>query len=129
MRHPLDPLHLFHAAQKLGEVVGAGLMEEGEAAEAVVQWARDGAASALHQSGLQMRLMHRMRDAAGAVQARRERAEMAIRWAVRPLFAARASAAAIEEAAGKANGEVFAWEEVARVLRDELARARGRMRA
>jgi hypothetical protein len=129
MRHSLDPLHLFHAAQKLGEVVGAGLMEEGEAAATVVQWARDGAVSALHQSGLQTRLMHRMRDTAAAVQARRERAEMAIRWAVRPLFAAWASAAAIEEAAGKANGEVFAWEEVAEVLRDELARARGRMRA
>lgn len=129
MRHDLDPLRLHQAAQRLGEVVGAGLMPDGEAAACVEAWARESAASAGHRRGLQMRLMHRMRDAAVAVRARRERAEMAIRWAVRPLFAARAPAAAIEEAAGAANGEVFAWEEVAGVLRDELARARGRMRA
>jgi predicted ABC-type transport system involved in lysophospholipase L1 biosynthesis ATPase subunit len=127
--HPADSIALHHAARRLGDLVGAGSLPIEEAVDCIAQWARDGAASELHRSGLQARLNHRMRDQAVAVARRREATARAIRWAVRPLFAQGASAAAIEEAAGQANGEVFEWAEVAGLLREELARARGRLRA
>ncbi len=128
-RHTLDPLHLHHAAERLGVIVGNGEMGLEDARACCKQWARDNAAVPQHRLGLQMRLVHRMRDAAVARRRARATAEVAIGWAVRPLFAARATAAAIEEAAGRANGEVLEWDEVAAVLREELAAARGRRRA
>lgn len=125
-RHQLDPFHLHHAAQRLGEIVGGGEMAMEDAAECVRSWVRE-AAGPVDRAGLQMRLMHRMRDAAVGRRQVIERAETAIRWAVRPLFRARASAAEIEEAAGRANDGALGWGQVAAVLGQELAAARGRL--
>ena len=127
MRHRLDPTHLHHAAERLGEIVAAGDMSPSDAADTVRSWAQ--AARGVDRSGLQMRLNHTMRDRAIATQRARENAHTAIKWAVRPLFEAQAPAAAIEEAAGKANGDVLEWPEVATILRSEMHRALKQMRA
>jgi hypothetical protein len=126
-RHRLDPLPLHHAAGRLGEIVGAGDMAMADAVECIRSWVRDGASKAgVDAAGLQMRLVHRMRDAALARRRALDSADTAIRWAVRPLFRARASAAAIEEAAGRANAGVLEWEAVAAVLGQEMAASQGR---
>ncbi len=119
MKHRLDPLHLHHAAQRLGDIVATGQMTDADASETIKTWRADG----VDRSGLQARLHWAMRDRAEATRRLRENTATAIRWAVRPLFAAFAPAAEIEEAAGKANGDVLEWPEVAAILREEMARA------
>lgn len=125
MKHRLDPLHLHHAAERLGDIVAQGQMSDADASAAIRTWQ----ASGVDRSGLQMRLHWAMRDRAEAMRRQRENASTAIRWAVRPLFEQNAAAAEIEEAAGKANGDVLAWPEVAAILRDELHRALKQRRA
>jgi|GEM_PF-2850005 hypothetical protein len=120
-KHRLDPMHLHHAAGKLGEIVAAGEMSDADASGTIKSWCVQ--AAGIDRSGLQARLHWTMRDHAAAAQRARENAVTAIRWAVRPLFSAKASAAEIEEAAGKANGAVLPWEQVAQILREELSRA------
>lgn len=127
MRHRLDPQHLHHAAERLGDIVAVGGMSPADAADTVRSWAQ--AAHGVDRSGLQMRLNHTMRDRAIATQRARENAHTAIKWAVRPLFEAQAPASEIEEAAGKANGDVLEWPEVATILRSEMHRALKQMRA
>ena len=117
-RHPLDPMHMHHAAERLGEIVARGEMSDADASETIVSWV--GKAAGVDSSGLQARLHWSMRDTAAATARQHENATTAIRWAVRPLFAAKAAAVEIEEAAGKANGGVLEWDEVADILRDAV---------
>ena len=119
MKHRLDPLHFHHAAERLGDIVAQGQMSDADASATIRTWQ----ASGVDRSGLQARLHWTMRDRAIAAQRARENASTAIRWAVRPLFAALAPSSEIEEAAAKANGDVLAWPDVAAILREELARA------
>lgn len=125
MRHRLDPIHLHHAAERLGDIVAQGQMSDADASATIRTWQ----ASGVDRSGLQARLHWTMRDRAIAAQRARENASTAIRWAVRPLFETQAPAAEIEEAAGKANGGVLEWPEVATILRGEMARALKQRRA
>ncbi len=125
MKHRLGPIHLHHAAERLGDIVAQGQMSDADASAAIRTWQ----ASGVDRSGLQMRLHWAMRDRAEAMRRQRENASTAIRWAVRPLFEQNAAAAEIEEAAGKANGGVLEWPEVAKLLRDELHRALKQRRA
>lgn len=122
--HRLDPLHLHHAARALGRLVGEGRASESAALEFIQQWGAEFTGQPIN--GLSTRLGQRMLGTAQDVRRERDAAVMAIRWAVRPLFMARAEAAAIEEAAGQANGDVLEWPEVAAVLREEMLAARGR---
>jgi hypothetical protein len=117
VRHRLDPVGLHHAAERLGELVAADHLTERDAAETITSWAKN--ATGVDRFGLQTRLNWAMRDQAKALHRRRDNTAIAIGWAVRPLFRARASAADIEEAAAKANGDVLAWAEVAAILRAE----------
>lgn len=119
MKHRLYPMHLHHAAERLGDIVAQGQMSDADASATIRTWQ----ASGVDRSGLQARLHWTMRDRAIAAQRARENASTAIRWAVRPLFAALAPSSEIEEAAAKANGDVLAWPDVAAILREELARA------
>lgn len=96
-------------------------MSDADASATIISWVEK--ATGVDRSGLQARLHWSMRDAAIAARRTQENVSTAIRWAVRPLFDARASAAEIEEAAGKANGDVLPWEQVASILREEMARA------
>ena len=68
------------------------------------------------------------RDAAWVADAWLDQ-ERRVAWAVRPLFSARAAAADIEAAAVRAADNRLPWRRVAAVLRQELARAPGRLRA
>lgn len=126
MRHRLDPQHLHHAAERLGDIVAVGGMSPADAADTVRSWAQ--AAHGVDRSGLQMRLNHTMRDRAIATQRARENAHTAIRWAVRPLIQAGATKAEIEEAAGQANGDVLTWDEIVPILRNEWEALHGRRR-
>lgn len=119
MKHRLDPMHLHHAAERLGDIVAQGQMSDADASATIQTWQATG----VDRSGLQARLHWSMRDRAETMRRARDNAGTAIRWAVRPLFASLAPAHQIEEAAGKANGDVLAWSEVAEILRDEMARA------
>ena len=119
MKHRLYPMHLHHAAERLGDIVAQGQMSDADASATIRTWQ----ASGVDRSGLQMRLHWAMRDRAEAMRRQRENTQTAIRWAVRPLFAALAPSSEIEEAAAKANGDVLAWPDVAAILREELARA------
>ena len=127
MKHRLDPLHLHHAATRLGTIVAEGQMSDADASDTIVSWVE--ASAGVSKSGLQMRLHHAMRDQAQAHRLRRENVQTAIRWAVRDLFDRGAPAAEIEEAAGKANGDVLSWADVAAILRDEMHRALKQRRA
>ncbi len=124
MKHRLDPLHLHHAAQRLGDIVATGQMTDADASETIKTWRADG----VDRSGLQARLHWAMRDQAEATRRLRENVATAIRWAVRPLIQAGATKAAIEEAAGQANGDVLTWEEIVPILRSEWDAAHGRRR-
>ena len=75
------------------------------------------------RSGLQARLCWAAREAADHQDRMERRAEMQIRWAVRPLFAANATTAQIEEAAGNVRGPLD-WSDVIPILREELQRHR-----
>lgn len=127
MKHPRDPMHLHHAAQRLGAIVAEGEMSDADASDTIVSLAAK--AHGVDRSGLQARLHWAMRDAAEAHRRARENAYTAVRWAVRPLFEMHAPAAEIEEAAGKANGGVLTWPEVATILRGEMHRALKQRRA
>jgi hypothetical protein len=100
-------------------------MSDADASDTIRTWQADG----VDRSGLQMRLHHAMRDQAHAHRVKRENVATAIRWAVRDLFDRGAAAAEIEEAAGKANGDVLTWPDVAAILRDEMHRALKQRRA
>jgi hypothetical protein len=69
-----------------------------------------------------------MRDRAQEARRASENAALAVRWAVRPLFDRMASKAEIEEAAGKAAGDILTWPQVAAILREELTRAQKQRR-
>lgn len=116
-RHRLDPLHLHHAAERLGDIVATGEMSDGDASATIVSWCAK--ATGVDRSGLQARLHWTMRDRAIAAQRARENAETAMRWAVRPLIRGGASKAEIEEAAGRANADVLEWAEIAPILAQE----------
>lgn len=124
MKHRLGPIHLHHAAERLGDIVAQGQMSDADASATIRTWQ----ASGVDRSGLQMRLHWAMRDRAEAMRRQRENTQTAIRWAVRPLIQAGADKAAIEEAAGQANGDVLTWEEIVSILRDEWDAAHGRRR-
>jgi hypothetical protein len=120
-RHRLDPVHLHHAAEKLGDIVAGEEMSDEDASAVIVSWVDK--TTGVDRSGLQARLHWTMRDRAEATRRQRENVTTAIRWAVRPLFASMAPAAEIEEAAGRANGDFLEWAEVATILREEMTRA------
>lgn len=120
-RHRLDPVNLHHAAERLGHMVGDGSMDDATASDTIVSWVNT--TTGVDRNGLRARLHWSMRDAAISTRRARENVSTAIRWAVRPLFDARASAAEIEEAAGRANGDYLPWEEIASILREEMTRA------
>jgi hypothetical protein len=120
-RHHLDPVHLHHAAEKLGDIVAGEEMSDEDASAVIVSWVEK--TTGVDRSGLQARLHWTMRDRAIATQRQRENVTTAIRWAVRPLFASMAPSAEIEEAAGRANGDFLEWAEVAIILREEMTRA------
>jgi hypothetical protein len=120
-RHRLDPIHLHHAAERLGDIVAKGEMADADASATIVSWVEK--VNGVDRPGLRARLHWTMRDRAIAAQRQRENVVTAIRWAVRPLFDAKASAAEIEEAAGRANGDTLPWEDVASILREEMTRA------
>lgn len=126
-RHPLDPIALHHAAEQLGNIVARDEMSDADASATIVSWVER--ATGVDRSGLQARLHWSMRDQAAAARRAEENVTTAIRWAVRPLFAAKASAAEIEEAAGAANGGALEWHDVAAILRDEFQRAITKRRA
>ena len=121
-RHRLDPLHLHHAAERLGDIVAAGHMSDDDASATILSWCEK--ASGVDRTGLQARLHWTMRDTATAARRARENAETAIRWAVRPLMRGGAPIAEIEEAAGRANGDVLTWDEIRPVLADEWISSR-----
>jgi hypothetical protein len=114
-------MHLHHAAERLGDIVAKGEMADADASATIVSWVEK--VNGVDRPGLRARLHWTMRDRAIAAQRQRENVVTAIRWAVRPLFDARTSAAEIEEAAGRANGEILPWEDVASILREEMTRA------
>lgn len=124
MKHRLYPMHLHHAAERLGDIVAQGQMSDADASATIRTWQ----ASGVDRSGLQARLHWTMRDRAIAAQRARENASTAIRWAVRPLILANASKAAVEEAAGQANGGVLEWDEIVQILRNEWEALHGRRR-
>lgn len=129
MWHRDDPMGLRVAAVALGRLVGRGEVSAGFAREAARQWAADHVGSGAQHQGLSIRLCWGVFDTARAERLARANADVAVRWAVRPLFRAQASASAIEEAAGRAGGGVLDWPEVAAILGEELAAVRGRRRA
>lgn len=120
MNHRLDPIHLHHAAAKLAEPLARGDLSW----DGVRTICRDMAATAANvdRNGLQARLCWRAADEARALRTRRQNAETAIRWAVRPLMHG-ATRAQIEEAAGRANGDVLTWDEIKPILAEEWQRA------
>jgi hypothetical protein len=122
-----DPTHLHHAAGRLGDLVASGEMSD-EGASAAIVHMLPLAPPGLDPAGLQMRLHWTMRDRAQEARRAAENAATAVRWAVRPLFDRKASKAEIEEAAGKAAGEILTWPQVVAILRDELARAQKQRR-
>lgn len=125
-RHRLDPIHLYHAAERLGEVVADGDMSDADASAIIIAWAE--ATSGVDRSGLQARLHWAMRDRAADARRRKDNVTTAIRWAVRPLIQAQAAKAVVEEAAGQANGDTLPWSEVAAILRNEWDAIHGRRR-
>ena len=70
-----------------------------------------------------IRAVWHCRDTATEIRRARDRAERAIRRAVRPLFAAGVGKAAIEAAAARANRGVLADDTLYAILLDERARA------
>jgi hypothetical protein len=136
------PLVLHHAAERMGRLLGEGRVGIEMASACCDQWALEdvtgarvasleGVKSAVCAAGplamsLAVAINQRMRDAAADWARERARAAAAIGWAVRPLFAAGASAAEIEEAAGRANGDVLEWDDVAAILGREMRQVRGR---
>ena len=120
MKFRNDPLHLHHAAERLGNVVAIGAMSDDDASNVIRAWP---APDNVDRSGLQARLHWAMRDQAAARKRSMENATTAVRWAVRPLFAALASAAEIEEAAAKAAGDALEWAQIAAILHEEMERA------
>lgn len=126
MKHPRDPMHLHHAAQRLGAIVAEGEMSDADASDTIVSLAAK--AHGVDRSGLQARLHWTMRDAAEAHRRARENAYTAVRWAVRPLMQANAPKAAIEEAAARAGGDILGWEELVVILRNEWDALHGRRR-
>ena len=121
MKHRLDPVHLHHAADRLGQIVADGDMTDADASATIISWVEK--TTGVDRPGLQARLHWTMRDRAMAARRLRENAVTAVRWAVRPLFDAKAPAAEIEEAAAKASDGVLDWEELAPILREEMTRA------
>lgn len=125
-RHPLDPMHLHHAAERLGEIVARGEMSDADASETIVSWVDK--AAGVDRSGLQARLHWSMRDQAAVARRAEENATTAIRWAVRPLIRDGASKAQIEEAAGQANGGALEWDDIVPILKDEWLAVHARRR-
>lgn len=126
MKHRLDPIHLHHAAERLGDIVAQGQMSDADASATITSWASK--AQGVDRSGLQARLHWSMRDQAIARRRQSENAQTAIRWAIRPLIQANAPKHEVEEAAGQANGDVLEWDEIVTILRDEWNAAHGRRR-
>lgn len=118
MRHNLDPADLHQSADRLGDAVASGEMSDAAASAAIVSWASK--ALGVDRSGLQARLHWTMRDRAEAARRARENAATAIKWAVRPLFDARAPSAEIEAAADAANGDILDRGAVVAILRAEM---------
>lgn len=124
-RHPKDPLPLHYAARRLGEVVGRGAMTHADASDTVQSWTN--AQAGVDRLGLRMRLVHVVNDTAEETARARRNAETAIRWAIRPIIRT-GTKAEVEEAAGRANGEVLTWEEIVPILREEWHSAHRRRR-
>jgi hypothetical protein len=125
-RHRLDPIHLHHAAERLGDIVAKGEMADADASATIVSWVEK--VDGVDRPGLRARLHWTMRDRAIAAQRQRENVVTAIRWAVRDLIRAGAPQAAIEEAAGKANADYLEWDEIVPILRNEWDTVHGRRR-
>lgn len=100
VRHPLDPEAPYRAAPLLGRLVAMGLLDRGEALDALLHAPTD---PRLSRSGLQSRLAHALDDAATAHGRRRTAAERAVRRAVAGPLLARAPRAALLAAADAAD--------------------------
>ena len=124
-RHSLDPPAQHDAAERLGIMVADGLISEqegGKTMAVIVRVAFENAPT-VDRMGLKTRLLWSAKDARHSRERQRANADTAIRWAVRPLFAAKATASEIEHAADLANGGILRAEEIAPILRDEMRRA------
>ena len=124
-RQPRDPAAQHEAAATLGRMEADGLLPPGEAAQTlrvIVQTAQRNAPD-VDAKGLRARLVWSARDARADRQRQRDNVHTAVRWAVRGMFAAKASAADIEATAHKANGNILTRDELVVILREEMKRA------
>ena len=132
MIHYLDPIGLHHAARCAGEAVAQGETTM-DVAKSICRLAADAAPHKQgykgNVSGLYVRLCWAAADAEASLRRRRSNAETALRWAVRPLMLRCAPVHEIEEAAGQAAAHVLQWDEISKILRDEVARLKHRREA
>jgi len=126
MQHRLDPAKLHAAAAAAGRALAEAHATWCETRMLCREIAQE--ASGVDPIGLAVRLAWTAQDTARDHVRQRRMAEDAVRRAVRPLIAARLSVSAIEEAAGTAGGHALGWPQIYSILRDEIARARGRGR-
>ena len=120
-KHPIDPPHLYDRARDLGLLLASGEMSR-DSVRVVCHAMAQGADTSLDKAGLGTRLVWTATDTTAARAEAVWAAHDAIRRAVRPLMAARASKAEIEEAAGRAAGDVISWDAIFAILRDEVRR-------
>ncbi len=123
MRHSLDPVNLHRGAEKLGELVGRGLIDTAEAGDAVILAVKKLPASVgVDRSGLRCRLHWAMADAARSVELDRSKSARSIRAAIGPLLKARAPGREIQAAAKRARG-VLTEDEACAVALEQALRA------
>jgi transcription initiation factor TFIIIB Brf1 subunit/transcription initiation factor TFIIB len=127
-RHPQDPPAQHDAAEKLGAMVADGLITEQEAQKtmAVIVRVAFQNAPTVDRKGLRTRLVWSARDSRHARETARANAQMAVRWACRPLIQSKAPKAATLEAARKAAGTVLTDAELLPILAEEWDRAHRR---
>lgn len=125
MRHATDPAELHQVAANLGRGMAEGRVSWGDMQTACAQLAHLHTRS--RPSGLAVRMCWTARDTAQAHADALWHAEDKLRAAVRPLIAARAAKAAVEEAAGE-FADTLTWPRVFTILQDEANRARFRSR-
>lgn len=127
-RHPNDPPNQHDAAERLGEMVADGLLSEFEAGKTMAVIVKVAFANApnVDRNGLRARLVWSAKDARHARERQRANADTAIRWACRPMIAAKADRTAILEAARKAGGDILTDAEILPILAEEWDRAHKR---
>jgi hypothetical protein len=100
---PREGNHWQHVAQVFGRLVAQGLMEADKALAPMVAAAAERFPQ-MDPAGRQMRLAHALRDAEAHWVQMRDRTRFAIRRALQPLLAERASSARLLVAAREVNG-------------------------